>query len=973
MSKTKKSIWSRFTDLLSGGDIQREVPPIPPSTNSNHALFDRLMTEGRTSGHTRRVRSDVLQGTKLADEVIWLMFNLQKPSGANWQTTNALVDALNHRTLVTTTRVFYIYVDESSPIPSGDTISDMFYERLADLSQQSTSLFNFLNDRFSLQQQQTRTRAATDFNPADPDQRQLLINLLRCQFSVCRKSFPPQGIDHIFIVGRMPLHDVVEIERLRFKQQIRATSSNNQDQPVEIYLAVTVKAAGRYEDHSLRFNAHRFGKRDDNSPQREYNLYIGNWRTDWEFSIGAAEHDEIQHSSMADTGAKVKLNNLQINGARWNYQPSNTLIPSWLTIHHNDATRVTGEGIRLCFVRPPVLDNPLSNVLDRRQFRQEISLIGRVLPYSQGQLQQFHEVTDHGFRAAVKLLKVAAAIEVRNSVWLVNTEDKGVFRVFQNERNQWEAAGLENGATFQSDETEYRWNATGKNIYPERFVGALTIYPSPREVLGYKKQLNVDKDAEGFLVAHNREFSGAINPDLTLGHSGVVRIKCVEVTDDGRGKYVLIPVQEEPLPTNPFFAFQPVYPREKGWPQGKAWLTYENESTDDLQRDEQSGEARYEGQRILAEEHSYHLISGTSFFQLKVSGTPWIGTASSSPRPSATDEVSPVQPQGQVSGEFTPTPLNIQIRLMGTRWSNYEIQEADQSNFAVHFRLMNKSAPMYFLKAYFPHSVGSATRESAFYERYTGEESALFLCRPHILRVHDDDPRPAPWALVFPLLDSYEKYFPTSSQATITQAAAVGFGMATLLSRTANDGMINFDVDVTQLCFDSNGRLVIVDFDNTFPILRDPNDQAQVTPLLSILREGRLPAKNPWLPPEAHAFGRTFSPEDRMRSLASIGAPFSTYMLAVILLQLLKAETTNEPGYLTLFTGTIARRSVQEGLKLKDIEAFEDLLREMLKPSGADRPALADVVTRLQNAIRTFSASSETAEADAAKLLGRVP
>jgi hypothetical protein len=612
--------------------------------------------------------------------------------------------------------------------------------------------------------------------------------------------------------------------------------------------------------------------------------------------------------------------------------------------------------------------------MDRRQFRQEISFIGRVLPRSEGQLQQFYEVTDPSFRAAHRQLKAVAAIEVKDSLWLLSTREQTVHRLFQNDQNQWELAKLDNGTIFNVGETEYRWQAATKGLYPDQFIGALSIYPSPREAPRYKKQLNVDKDAEGFLVAHNREFPRAMNPDLTLGDNGLVRIKCVEVSDDGRGKYALVPVQEKPVPTNPFFAFQPVYPREKGWPAGKVWLTYDKGSAGDLQRDEQSGEVNYGDLRILAEEHSYHLIGGTSLFQLKVSGTPYIGTsvpASGLPLP-ATAASTPTATE-PVSAEFTPTLLNVEIRLLKTPWAADEVVEADRSNFAAHFKLISKTGPMHFLKAYFPHSVGSAKRESAFYERFRERAFELFLCPPDPLRLSEGARDEAPWALVFPLLDSYEKYFPTASQASIAQAAAVGFGMASLLSAMADDGLINFDIDITQLCFASSGRLVIVDFDNTFPILSDPDNEEQTSPLLSILREGRLPAKNPSLPPEARALSNTFSPEDRKRALASIGPAFSTYMLAVILLQLLKAESTNKSGHLTVLPKALGQRASQESLKREDITGFEDLLRDMLTPIGEDRPPLKEVITRLKGSIRAFALSNERARADATRLLGKMP
>jgi hypothetical protein len=974
------SVIKRIRNYISGEDLSEPdkrdssfngSDPASNPTNApspDHALFKRLYDESSHHSYVRRVKTEtLLAGTRLTDEIIMLMFNLQNPSGTYVQ--SSLLEALDQRQLSNPLSVVYIYLDAETPFHSAYELQDRFYDRIMALSKKSTSLLRFIDERYQLYLDAPRNQRTDRFDPDNEDRasefRGMLVNLFACHFSVCRKDFPRESTDYIFIVGRMPMYDSQEMDRYRLRQR-QGVRQNNQSAR-DIYLAVTVKADGHHEGKPIRFNAHRFGDSSDNSPQREFSLYIGNWRTDWEFSIGSAEHDEIQHTDMLDRAERLRLNNLQITNNHWDYVPMNPNLPNWIKFFNRDVTRTPKEeGIRLCCVKPPVLNHPLVNVISRQQFRQEISLIGRMLPNSGGQLQRFRDVTDRLLRAAVRNLTVTSAIEVRSSLWLIVIDDNKVMRVSQTDQRNWEAAALDHGATFSVGDTEYRWHARRTNLYPDRFAGTLSIYPAAPEASSFKKQLNVDQDAEGFLVSFDGQFERTINPDDLLGRNGVVSIKCVEVTDEGRGKYAFLPVQN-PIPRNPFFAFQPVYARERGWPTGKSWLTYDDESPSDLTVDTRTGEVLYDGKSVRAEDHTYHLISGSSLFQLKVSGTPYIGTpvvTAPTPRlPTATPEAAP--PVATASSDFQP--IQIQIQLLKTRWAGYGVKDADRSNFAAHFHLTppRKTQPTHFLKAFFPHSTESANRELRFYDRYRRRASQLFLRPPEILTTTSEaSNEETPWALVFPLLYTYEKYLSSAGQATIAQAAAVGVGMATLFKAMAEDGLINFDIDVTQFCFDRKGQLVIIDFDNVFQILTDPEDETQLEPLLGILREGRLPAKNSFLPPEANAFIDTANPDDRPKQLSEIGPAFSTYMLAVVVLQLLKAEFPLKPG-------TLVHQGVAENLNSKDVKLFEDLLAQMLSTSAGDRPEPAEVLTRLEAIVKAICEQNETARADCLRLLGR--
>ena len=965
------NVLSRLYRYLSGERMDSPIlepnpngsEPEPQTVSSDHALFMRLFNESSSPGYVRRVKTEILQSKKLIDEVIMLIFNLQKPTGNFVQ--SSLIEALDRRTLSTFRSVVYIYVDEDTDIPSAYQLQVSFYDRIMELGRESANLLSFIDERYQLY------LPADQSDTFDPNNavraryfRGVLVNLFECQFSVCRKDFPAGSTDYIFIVGRMPLYDSQQLGR--YRERPRQGTRENIQESQDIYLAATVKADGHHEGKPIRFNAHRFGSKSDNSPQREFSLYVGNWRTDWEFSIGSAEHDEIQHTSMLDRADRLRLNNLQISSSnnRWEYLIINPKLPKWIKFFEHDETRKQRqEGIRLCCVKPPTLNHPLLNVISRQQFRQEISLIGRMLPNSGGQLQRFQDITDATLRAAVGDLNVTSAIEVGDSLWLIMTNDNRVMRVTQVDQRRWDPTPLDHGSRFTVGDIEYRWHAGRNNLYPDGFAGALSIYPATTEAQSFKKQLNVDKDAEGFLVSFDGPFERKINPDDLLGRNGVVTIKCVEVNDEGRGKYAFLPVQD-PVPKNPFFAFQPVYAREKGWPAGKSWLTYNDEAHGDLTLDGKSGEVLYNLKRILAEDHTYHLICGSSLFQLKVSGTPYIGTSTpvvvSTPAPTAAPDAPPA---AAATSEFKP--IQIQVGLSKTRWAGYDVVDTDRSNFAAHFHLTapEHTKPTYFLKAFFPHSVESSNRELKFYERYRSRAKELFLCPPEVLRP-TNDPGESPWAFVFPLLHTYEKYLPSAGQATIWQAAAVGAGMATLFKAMAEDGLINFDIDVTQFCFDSDGRLVIVDFDNVFRILTDPEDKDQLEPLLGILRKGRLPAKNKPLPPETNAFTEAANPDDRPKQFAQIGPAFGTYMLAVVVLQLLKAG-------LPFKEGTLVRQAAAENLNSEDVKQFEYLLSEMLSASPEGRPEPSEALTRLEEIVNTLCKQNAQARIDCMRLLGR--
>jgi hypothetical protein len=458
-----------------------------------------------------------------------------------------------------------------------------------------------------------------------------------------------------------------------------------------------------------------------------------------------------------------------------------------------------------------------------------------------------------------------------------------------------------------------------------------------------------------------------------LGSDGVVSIACTKVITDGRGAYALRPVAGA---ANPFFAFQPVSKSDPRWAHyERPWLVYDlervsGEHTGDL-RLAPDGYAVFKGEVVTAEEYGYNLICGTSFFQLKISGTPHVDAAVTAPvRPSTeTPAAEAAQPEPAV--EFLPTEESVGMRLVGSeRWKQYRAIEARgiRSNYAAHFWLTNKDGDRRFLKAYYAHSVASALRESGFYEKFEERARELYICPPdEILRLKPGEP---PWGLVFPRLTPFDEEFPEGRLPTLTQTVAIGYGMAVLLRALSDARLINFDVDRSTLCFDPGGRLVIVDFDNVYPMLGERPSVAELAALKAIIDAGKLPAKSTAQPREALDFAAS-KVYEREEALTRLGAPFHTYLLAVVLLELRgREERTQGPSGLTVAAGAFAGSAAAEGADPQATREFERLLVEMLKTKADDRPSPEALVSKFRGLALKFAAGGARARGEVASLLG---
>ncbi len=110
--------------------------------------------------------------------------------------------------------------------------------------------------------------------------------------------------------------------------------------------------------------------------------------------------------------------------------------------------------------------------------------------------------------------------------------------------------------------------------------------------------------------------------------------------------------------------------------------------------------------------------------------------------------------------------------------------------------------------------------------------------------------------------------------------------------------------------------------------------------------------------------------------MSKIRAPFGAYMLAVILLELLKLAAKDrdvDTGYnVTFEQKAISSLADAAGENVQAAQEFEDLLREMLSAHPLARPVPSDLVSRLGLLCRKFSEGSSAAETSIMRLIGAV-
>jgi len=414
---------------------------------------------------------------------------------------------------------------------------------------------------------------------------------------------------------------------------------------------------------------------------------------------------------------------------------------------------------------------------------------------------------------------------------------------------------------------------------------------------------------------------------------------------DNRPVYALQPVLGA---QNPYFAYKP-----SARPPGasSSWLTYDPApgSDSNLTWDKQTDPVFFNDQPIEVVGADNTLICGTSVFLIKTSGTPNVELVGRDEEPISTEQAERLQSQ------FNPNDLaTIKIRLSSTeRWRDYEpkLLEDIKSEVSACWGLTHpQTDDRRFLKSYYPVSAPNATREADFYTKYGKRAEELYLVSPdEILRRDDED---APWGIVFPRLR------PLTSP-TFVEIAAIGYGMVTLLKRLAADELINFDLDHSMLCCNDHGRLVIVDFDNLFPVPSFPFTGTQIQALARIVETGQLPTKNSLLPPEASDFRKAATEGDRQRELAQLCQTFNTYMLGAVLLQLLNLAELAPDNHLIFPKNSLLERAAEQKADPESARQLEVLLREMVQQASDQRPKIEGVADRLSDIARAFAQHSE--------------
>src|SRR6266404_132706 len=968
------------TGSVSGGGspvLEKDERSSPVSaTEAAQALFERL--ERSVMNHDpeiRRLKSEDLRDQNvLVNQLISLMFRVRETNttliSANW-----LNDALDDVSEVDLhLSVFYIYLDENTPIGQWDEIKRAIFRQLNDYVKLHESVRKFIDKRFKFLWQRLHPGSSEAFDPDNSDHTTKLQYIVPCHVTVYHKKFPLAGRHDVFIVGRRPLHDLNEIDRSERQREsdneLRTSIDQTTDDPI-VRLAATVKAAGNYKGSYVVFNAHRFSPGDAGT-RNERRLYLGNWRSDWELSIGSAEHDEIRCKALGSNSAKAYLHNLKLGMGRWDCEYSFPEgLPGWFNCGEEAMfDDVSTDKVKVCVARHPTIRTPLRSYLERKEVIPKITLWGRALHNVGGQVNDLADTSDQSLKELVDNLSIVSAVEVRQeSLWLVRTSDEKVYRVFKDVG--WESKQLADGDRFTLGGFMYSWNKAVTGLLPDEYYGQLKITAPDQQRNDLEQDLASDPGAENLPIGTYNVFTDKMHRDSTLGEEGPVSLKCVELQEN-RPIYTLLPV---PGARNDHFAFWTAL-RPQHHPTG--WLVYNDKLAGDL-RPGTRGLLAYEGEDLLIDGANNKLVCGTSIFQIKTRGTPDIGDGSNprgTARPSegggGAPPLSLVAMTPSSLERFDPTNLaDVSFRLSGTRWSAYDIREISRSNIAIHYGL-SYGDEKFFLKVYYLSKTSSAEisgrsnaeREADFYRRYEDRADSLFLCAPEVILAESDDE--PPWAILFPRLTPFEEVIPVP---TLGEACAVGLGAATLISAMAEDHLMNYDLDPSMLCVNNRGGLVVVDFDNTFPMLGD--QVGDINALRGILQDGRLPSKSSLLPPEARAFHSKSNIAERQEELAKIGTPFCVYMMAALLLEFLNLATDAGEGNVTFEKDALQMRAVQSGESPEAARRVDNLLREMLSLEMTERPSIDQLVSRFESITNEFARASPKAEARIIKLLGR--
>jgi hypothetical protein len=968
-------IWIQFTNPVSSddnGDKKEHLEQFEQFREEKpYALYERLTREcSPMRGDVRQLTTDDLVGDELIDEIIFMMFNLQPPQQLQYRSrtyTNSRGKLLAALEIVKDSRtplkpirsVFYVYVSEDfQDSPSYEELIEKLYRRLIQLAESEGPIKEFLNRRFTAGWNKAHPDVDATFQPDTPAHADALRYFFPCHISIHSKCFPPRQEAVVFLVGRTALHDLKEIEghedylKAGIKRDTELRRADNQDEATvqmenqaKVLHALTVRGEGAYNGAALRFTAHNFSPYSPTT-RREKELYLGTMPSNRTLSIGSAEHDEIQCAELHEQADKIRLHNIGLNEKSrcWEVDCNPAkLLPPWMLSPDEKLVTPQKPGcVRIVVERMPILTASLRHRITRPGFPPHIILEGRALPLEGGQLQELLATTDRALRRIFEPLNLKAAIHVqKNSFWLIRAANNTISSIIKTGAT-WSVRNDVTSGDITVDGVSYVWAWASARTLPPGYAGMLKILPQDNMKDRLKIELAVDP-MSGALPLTYMSFDEKLHPDTLLGHRGVVAIQSIEEIG-GRPAYALRPVNEA---IHPYVAFKPPLSFNDD-PSG--WQVYDpNKQSLGIEIKEGDFVYRRNNKKVVVVGSENSLICGTSVFQIKTSGTPHRGTWAYNPEEDTAKSDEPAQP------EFNPKDLEaVKMALITTAWSGYNnIQLISESNVAIHFVLANAKGDARFLKAYYPQTADNAARESNFYERFADRAVEMFIKPPDDVLRNDAGDRI--WGLVFPRHELLSDKLPT---LTLPQVIAIGCAVARLLRTLAEAELINYDIDRSMLCLDNNGRLVVVDFDNVFPLFGATRSPDHLKAYKNILESGVLPMKSSVHPPEAREYAEAEAGFDREKALAGIGVGFGTYLLAVMLLTLLEVAPAGDASTIV----------VNDEAYPNAAKEFALLLRRMLNTDVAERPSPQEVESSLSALASSLAAADLRAREEIIKL-----
>ncbi len=980
--QNRPSIFRIFLNFIGFGETPDGVNEHVDRSTPDERLYARLSAEAMDkTGGTRKIK--VCSSAELVDQLIALMFKLKDDGdGYRQNDQNDIWKLLrknarrsresgNTFRLKAHSKIFYTYYNGDAGTYTPTDLSRAFYDRIYELAGMSSDqtandapsdqlrdaviaamkafIQNYINEGVEQMGQ-----APIEFDPNDSGHRTLFKNALVCNFAFCPKKFS-NAEDH-FIVGKNSIYDIREIKQKEARQRKEKMDGgeliDDTRDDTQVCVAYRYHVPEQSTDGArIQFNAHRFRSKENALPKAELELLMSDVKTMYLLSAGSAEHDEIYCPDWSETQS-IFLKNIQREDASWKGYQDPEKLPEYMRA-------VKGY-------RSQPLYSYLLKRIELSQFQPKIKFVSRVIPIKGevGEIEPF-------LALEVRDLAPVAAVEITHDLWIILDSSSKPFR-FERTGANWTGKRLEENVRFTVGECTYFWKTAEDDVhlamFSDKYAGLIVIEPGERQKAQYEQDLSVDKGAESLPVANHDTFiSKKIVNDPHLGTNGVVGLMCVK--DDWKVEFAFSPVRHPKRPVHPFFAIKRVVPSNtQPWPPNTDWVVYQGDSDAEAEEKINSeGFLTYDGQMVLAVRSSYLLLCGTSIFQIEISGTPGVKDLSNvrtahseSEREGASSQVL------MLPAPVVPDEENIVILLQDTPYRDFMPRKIGRSDIASHVELEKDNEKTVFLKAFWPGCKDNAEREINFYETYKDRSAELFIKPP--IGVLQDKGTAQTYYLLFEKLENEKRPFSAFQSATISQAVALAYSLAVLHQALSDDGWVNFDIDPTNVCFEDNGRICLIDFDNVFPlVMSTPIPPEIVEKVGGLLRSPKLPAKNDFLPPEAIAFNESAEGVEKEKALANIDSSYGLYLIGATILTVFHASRTNQNNQLALAEGrfrNLAGENLNEAAK-----QLKNLLKEMIKGKASERPSPKNVVERLESIIRKL-ARDEEAKKEMDKLLG---